>query len=135
MTQHDQRNRLWRWAFTLGAAGLLLSAPALAQVTPPANLTPLTTFSITGKTSGSEVADTRTADYTLRFTLAPGKFLDPTSTPGAPVATPHTAIDALIVLRVPSPARRSDAESGQQPYCRSEFIAEGQASRVRQPPN
>jgi hypothetical protein len=78
MTQHNQRNRLWRWALAVGGV-LLLSRPALAQLTPPANLVPLTKFSITGKTSASETAGTRTADYALRFTLAPGKVLDPNS--------------------------------------------------------
>jgi hypothetical protein len=80
MTQHHPRYRPWRWILVLGVAGLLLGAPALAQVTPPAPLLPLTTFSITGKTSGSETADTCTADYTLRFTLPPDKALDPTTT-------------------------------------------------------
>jgi hypothetical protein len=79
MRPHHQRNRPWRWALGLGAAGLLLGSPALAQVTPPSPLVPLTTFSITGKTSASATADTRTADYSLRFTLAPDKALDPTS--------------------------------------------------------
>jgi hypothetical protein len=79
MTQHNQRNRPWRWTLVVGAAGLLLGSPALAQVTPPSPLVPLTKFSIAGKTSASETTDTRTADYSLRFTLAPGKVLDPTS--------------------------------------------------------
>jgi hypothetical protein len=80
MTQHNQRNHPWRWAFVLGAVGLLLGSPALAQVTPPSPLIPLTKFSITGKTSGSETTDTRAADYSLRFTLAPAR----SSTPRAP---------------------------------------------------
>jgi hypothetical protein len=79
MTQHHQRQRPWRWALAVGGV-LLLSRPALAQLKPPANLVPLQKFSIMGKTSASETADTRAADYSLRFTLAPDKALDPTST-------------------------------------------------------
>jgi hypothetical protein len=76
MRPHHQRPRPWRWALAL-AGLLLLSRPALAQVTPPAPLTPLATFSITGKASSSETAGTSAADYSLRFALAPGKVLNP----------------------------------------------------------
>jgi len=69
--------RAWPWTLAVGV--LLLSAPALAQVTPPANLTPLAKFSLTGKTSGSATADSRTTDHSLSFTLAPDKALDPTN--------------------------------------------------------
>jgi hypothetical protein len=79
MTQHHPRPRPWRWGLVLGVAGGLLGSPALAQVTPPANLTPLAKFSITGKTSGSETTDSSAADYSVKFTLAPGGILDPTT--------------------------------------------------------
>jgi hypothetical protein len=39
----------------------------------------LSTFSLKGTTSGSETAQTSTADYTVKFTLAPGAILDPTA--------------------------------------------------------
>jgi hypothetical protein len=77
MMQHDQLRRPWLVALVLGAAAFLLGRPALAQVSPPANLVPVAPFSITGNTSASETTDTRTADYTLTFTLAPDKVLDP----------------------------------------------------------
>jgi len=78
---HDQRISPWRGVLVLGvAAGLRLARPALAQVALPAPLVPLQTFSITGNASGSETTDTSTADYTVKFTLAPGSVLDPPST-------------------------------------------------------
>jgi hypothetical protein len=53
MMLHDRRNRPWLWALAVGGV-LLLGRPAVAQVTPPANLVPLEKFSITRKASGSE---------------------------------------------------------------------------------
>jgi hypothetical protein len=78
MMPHDQRNRPWLWALAVGGV-LLLSRPALAQVTPPSNLVPSQKFSITGKASGSETNETSAADYTVKFTLPPGSVLDPTA--------------------------------------------------------
>jgi hypothetical protein len=80
MTHHDQRIAPWQGVLVLWvAAGLLLGRAALAQVAPPAPLVPLQTFSITGNASGSETAQTSTADYTITFTLAPDHVLDPLS--------------------------------------------------------
>jgi hypothetical protein len=76
MTQHHQPNRPWRWALAVGGV-LLLGRPALAQVDPSPNLVPLATFSINGKASGSETTQTSAADYTVKFTLAPDRVLDP----------------------------------------------------------
>jgi hypothetical protein len=67
----------WQWALVLGAAGLLLGSPALAQVSLPSPLVPLAKFSITGKASGSETTDTSAADYSVKFTLALDRVLDP----------------------------------------------------------
>jgi len=79
MMQHHQRNRPWRWALVVGAAGLLLGHSTRAQVAPPAKLTPLKSFAISGKASGSETTQTSAADYTIKFTLAPDRVLDPTT--------------------------------------------------------
>jgi hypothetical protein len=56
----------------------LIGRPALAQVPLPSPLVPLEKFSITGKASGSETNQTSAADYTVKFTLAPDRVLDPT---------------------------------------------------------
>jgi hypothetical protein len=80
MTQHDQRNRPWLWALAIGGM-LLLGRPALGQVPLPSPLVPLEKFSITGKASGSETNQTSAADYTVKFTLPPGRVLDPPAEP------------------------------------------------------
>lgn len=78
MMQHDQRKHPWLWALAVGGV-LLLGRAALAQVPLPSPLVPLEKFSITGKASGSETNQTSAADYTVKFSLAPGHVLDPTA--------------------------------------------------------
>jgi hypothetical protein len=78
MMQHDQRKHPWLWVLAVGGM-LLLGRPALAQVPLPSPLVPLAKFSITGKASGSETNQTSAADYTVKFSLAPGHVLDPTA--------------------------------------------------------
>jgi hypothetical protein len=75
---HDQRNRPWLWALSVGGV-LLVGRPALAQVPLPSPLVPLAKFSITGKASGAETNQTSAADYTVKFTLGPGSVPDPTA--------------------------------------------------------
>jgi hypothetical protein len=77
MMHHHQRNRPWLWALAVGEV-FLIGCPALAQVPLPSPLVPLEKFSITGKASGSETNQTSAADYTVKFTLAPDRVLDPT---------------------------------------------------------